>query len=163
MTLIKFGFQDLFVLPNIKPPKLGTVFQLTHQILFLLYFRTPTCRFSMSSYEHNHLQGFTLALCSRRTYGHLEKKNTEHCVVITIDSLPQNNTLYILFQVVLKLQLYRTFQNFGLECKRPESRDHVLLIILLLVPRIVLISKYLDKLKYSSYYRCSYFRQEYKG
>lgn len=124
MTLIKFGFQDVFVLPNIKPPKLGTVFQMTHQILFLLYFKTPTC----SPCHHMNIIIYRALLqpCALEELMAILKKNTEHCVVVTIDSLPQNNTLYIPFQVVLKLQLCRTFQNLGLECKRLESRDHVL-------------------------------------
>lgn len=50
MTLIKFECEDLFILPYIKSSELGILSQKTQLILILLYFRTPTCSFSMLSY-----------------------------------------------------------------------------------------------------------------
>lgn len=156
MTLIKFGLQDLFILLYIKPSKLGTLFQMIYQILILLSFRTPTCRFSML------LHGDVRIYCAcvlEESVAILKKKKRKNAV-ITMDSLTQNIILWILFQVVLRLQFYRLFPNSDLECKRLESQDNVLFIILLQVPRITFSNKYLDKPKWPSCYRYNYFRQE---
>lgn len=62
-------------------------------------------------------------------------------MVTIVDPLLWDNALCIPLQVVLRHQWKRPLQKSDLKCKRLESQDHVLFIILLLEPRTVPTSK----------------------
>lgn len=94
MTLIKFEHQDLFILPYIKSPELGILSQKTQLILILLYFRTPTCSFSMLSYVDTIIYSASLWPCVLEDSVQPWEKKISN-VVTTMDSLLQNSSSHL--------------------------------------------------------------------
>lgn len=142
--------------PYTKCLKLGTLFQMTYKTMVYCTSESP---FVYSPCHHLEIESsilFYFGLYFRRVCGHHGKK--EHWTMWwELWIVSPRRVYFVPFQVTPRLQLYWPY----LECKKLGSRDHVL-FMLLPVPRTVLASRYLDKLKYPSYYRCIHFRQKNK-